>query len=426
MAMMKTRTKTGTHLPVVLVVAMPNSAHTARWLAMVRGRGIRFVLLRSLKLEACRDLIMTRPVRNRAELDTLSDREVGVFQPRVIEPEQAEGLNRYLDYKPLLPSFLPDESVLAQPADILDAITSLRPDLVHSLETQFAGYLCLAAKRLLGPAMPQWMLSSWGSDFFLYHKVPVHTEQLRAVAAGVDVYIPDGERDISLFRKLGFKGRSLPAMPASGGVDIAGLPRIGRLSPPSHRRRILVKGFHGWSGRALNIMSALHLAAPGLRDYTIGLLNPSSEVIAFGQAIACWDNLKVEPLPVFGSYRDVIAHMAEARIVIGLGISDGTPTVMLEAMSVGAFPIQGTTSTADEWLVSGRSGFLVSPHDVAGLAEAILRAATDDALVDGCVAENRQLIEERWNLEKNAALAIDGYRSVLATSTAQSAVGESR
>lgn len=399
--------------PVVLVVGMINSVHTARWLDMVRGRGMRFVLLPVIDAAPCRELVGLPEVRSRSELDALPENQVAVFPLAAVEPARVAGLDAYLGYSPWLPSFLDSGELLARPAHVAQAIASLRPSIVHALETQFAGYLCMEVKRFLGAAMPTWMLSSWGSDFYLYRKVPDQIDRLREIAGSVDAYMADGERDVTLFREFGFKGMTFPAMPASGGVNIDALPRLENLAPPSQRREIMVKGLHGWSGRALNILNAIHLAAPELRGFSISLLNAPAVVAETARTLGEWDDLRIACLPSLPTYRDVIMRMGRARTIIGLGISDGTPTVMLEAMSVGAFPIQSDTSAATEWLVSGETGFIVSPHDIAGLAERIVRAATDDALVDGCVERNRRLVEERWNQETNAVLAANAYRAVL-------------
>ncbi|MGQ9367398.1 glycosyltransferase [Azospirillum sp. ST 5-10] len=399
--------------PVVLVVAMSNSVHTARWLDVVRGRGISFVLLPVAAGGFCHELSGLPVVRDRADVDALPADQVSVFPPECVDAARVAGLDTFLGYAPWLPSFMDNADGLSRPAHLLEAITRLRPALVHSLETQFAGYLCMAVKRLLGPAMPPWMLSSWGSDVYLYRKVPDEPARLREIARSVDAYLSDSERDVALFRDLGYTGPTLPVMPASGGIDIDMLPSLDSLPPPSRRREILVKGLHGWSGRALSTLAAIHLAAPALTGFTIGLLSPAPVVADTARTLSEWDGLAIDRVPHLATYRDVIRRIAGARAVVGVGISDGTPTVMLEAMSVGTFPIQSDTSAADEWLVPGKTGFLVSPHDVAGLARMIVRAATDDALVDGCVAANRRVVEERWNARINGPRAVGAYRTAL-------------
>jgi glycosyltransferase involved in cell wall biosynthesis len=78
-------------------------------------------------------------------------------------------------------------------------------------------------------------------------------------------------------------------------------------------------------------------------------------------------------------------------------------------MALGSFPIQANTSCGDEWIRDGETGFLVSPHDVAGLAEVIRRAVTDDALVDAAWAANRAVVEARWDSTVNGQMMVARY-----------------
>jgi glycosyltransferase involved in cell wall biosynthesis len=84
-----------------------------------------------------------------------------------------------------------------------------------------------------------------------------------------------------------------------------------------------------------------------------------------------------------------------ARIYIGLGISDGISTSLLEAMVMGAFPIQSCTACADEWIVDGKSGFIVPPEDPVLVAAAIRRALADDQLVNLAAEINAKTARER-------------------------------
>jgi glycosyltransferase involved in cell wall biosynthesis len=84
-----------------------------------------------------------------------------------------------------------------------------------------------------------------------------------------------------------------------------------------------------------------------------------------------------------------------SRIYIGLSISDGISTSLLEAMAMGAFPIQSCTACADEWFADGQSGFIVPPEDPQAIAEALRRALTDDLLVDRAAEINARTIAQR-------------------------------
>jgi glycosyltransferase involved in cell wall biosynthesis len=102
--------------------------------------------------------------------------------------------------------------------------------------------------------------------------------------------------------------------------------------------------------------------------------------------------------------------------MIGVGISDGIGTTLLEAMALGTFPIVACTSCAAEWVSAGTTGMIVDPHDVAALAAAIGMAATDDAMVEAAAPRNRDTVERRWNAGPNRIAALAAYDAMIAGS----------
>ena len=276
-----------------------------------------------------------------------------------------------------------------------------------------AGYLCLGTRRLLGEEFPRWLLSNWGSDIYLYRKMDEHRHRLAEVASTIDVYQSECRRDIALVRELGFMGECLAPIPASGGMRFNTLPRLDDLPTTSTRREILIKGYHGWSGRSFHVLAALQLAAPSLRGYQIRIsLAGSAAHRSAAAALADATGLDVRcyrHLP----HKEALDMLGRARVMIGAGISDGISTTLLESMAMGCFPIQSNTSCCDEWFEDGVGGFRFSPHDVAQLAALITCAMSDDGLVDAAARRNRAVVEERWNAEVNGAAMVANYRSLI-------------
>jgi hypothetical protein len=228
----------------------------------------------------------------------------------------------------------------------------------------------------------------------------------------MDAYLGECVRDRRIVRELGYTGPMLDTIPASGGADFNKLPAFEELVPPSRRKEILIKGYHGWSGRALHILSAIHLIAPRLRRFRLRVALADEAVAAMVGKIQEQDKLDIAVdarLP----WQAVIERLASARATIGIGISDGIGTTTLEAMALGSFPIAGMTSCAGEWLRSGRDGFIVDPHDVAGLSQALIKAVDSDELVDGAARRNRAHVEMHWNASRNAARITAMYQSLL-------------
>ena len=68
---------------------------------------------------------------------------------------------------------------------------------------------------------------------------------------------------------------------------------------------------------------------------------------------------------------------------------------MLEAMVMGAFPIQSDTVSTAEWITHGDNGLLVPAEDPVAIAAAIRRALSDYALVDRAAEINARITSER-------------------------------
>ena len=100
------------------------------------------------------------------------------------------------------------------------------------------------------------------------------------------------------------------------------------------------------------------------------------------------------------SQTEMMTLNGQARLNICVNKSDGVPNAMLEAMLMGAFPIQSDTSMADEWLSDNKTGMIVPPEDPELIEQAIRKALRDDDMVDQAAIVNRRIIEEK--LEYNS------------------------
>ncbi|MBB2961779.1 glycosyltransferase [Methylobacterium sp. R2-1] len=402
-------------IPTILIVGMQNSVHVARWISMLRGGFARIVVFPVHTEQPAPELRPWLPVSSLGDVEALAPGEVGVVHLSKSDGERYATWKTEREAGRLFPPSLGIETnpSLTLPDELITAIRALRPDIVHTMEVQLAGYLALGAKRYLGNAMPPWLLSNWGSDIYLYHRLPEHRPIVLELVQAVDGYLAECRRDVQLVRRLGLKGHVFDPMPASGGIDFSTVPALDRLTPPSRRDTILVKGYHGWSGRGMHILSALHLAAPALRSHRIRVQFCSAAMLEMMRAMAESDGLDIAPVPYAPTHEEALSRIADARIVVGIGISDGIGTTLLEAMCYGAFPIKATTSCACEWIRNGRDGIIVDPHDVKSLAEAIVQAALDDALVDAAAPRNRACVEGRWDVGRNKATGQSIYRHML-------------
>jgi glycosyltransferase involved in cell wall biosynthesis len=280
------------------------------------------------------------------------------------------------------------------------------------MEMQHAGYMTLEARPLMGEPAPAWVMGIWGSDVYLFGRISSHRDRVRAVLAGCDYYLCECRRDVDLAMNMGLKGRVLPPLPAHGGLDLHRIDDVGQRLPPSRRRAVMIKGYQSFAGRALTALRAVALAVDSMDGHQVRVYSASPDVRIAAEVLAADTGLDVEVLPKC-SHRELLAHMAEARVVIALSISDGLPSSLVEAMGLGAFPIHSSTSCASEWIAPGTTGFLVSAEDPVETAEALKTALSDDMLVDSAADLNRRVVCEYLAADVITPQAIAMYRGIV-------------
>jgi glycosyltransferase involved in cell wall biosynthesis len=399
--------------PVVVLVCFPFSVHAARWVNLLRQSSFRVVVFPSVIQPHCPELRPYRNLTRLSDVDLMGPGDVGVIDNSVIEVVVNSEEDRALGYVPMQSYADVTPEITPSPASLVSVLRQIRPALLHSLELQHGAYLCLEACRRMRSDFPRWLASSWGSDIYLYRKMKHHVPVLRELFNRIDGLHADCARDLDLAVELGFRGRHFPVVSGAGGADLSCFPDPASLPPPSRRNVIILKGNHGWSGRGLNVLLAVHRIAPSLRQFRIRVTHSNIAVHKTVEALANEDGLDIGFDPYFADHASAISRLAEARLVVAAGISDGASMTLLESMTVGTFCIQSDTSCAREWIIPGKTGFVVSPHDVAGLAAAIEKAATDDDLVDKAAVLNRTTIVRRWSTDAVKPIVIRGYQELI-------------
>ena len=107
---------------------------------------------------------------------------------------------------------------------------------------------------------------------------------------------------------------------------------------------------------------------------------------------------------------EIIKLMGRARIAIGIGLTDGSPVSLLEAIIMGAFPIQTDTVSTAEWINDGENGFLVPAEEPHTIASAIQRALLDDELVERAAKLNAIIADQLLDEEAIRPRVIEIYK----------------
>ncbi len=338
----------------VLLVCMTNSVHVARWILMFRDEDIDFYLFPSTQASFLHSSLvpLTRSMGPRGA--TVNIRAFSRFS--------------------LLWMYLADRFLdnVLRGRLFRKYLRQVNPDFVHVLEIQHAGYLSL--RGLETELDCPLIVTNYGSDIYWFQRFKRHRRRISALLAKSDFYSAECSRDIELARLHGFRGTTLPVFPNSGGIDTKELDATGLINLRD-RGLILVKGYHGWAGRAL---VALHALAQ-IRDALSGF-----RVIFFSTSAVVKILVSISPIRRLAtclpkgsmSHEEMLSLMGQARIYLGLSKTDGISTSAIEALSRGAFPIQSSTSCLNEWIRDGVTGRLIDSGTSAEVQAAVLEALT--------------------------------------------------
>jgi len=322
-------------------------------------------------------------------------------------------LKRTLKLPPLRNTTIHFPKTARDPTELAKLIAEIQPDIVHSMPIQGASYHVHLTKKIMGEKFPPWFVSCWGQDMHLFGRLNDHRQHIRDVMSSCDYFISESAEDIELAKKFGFKGRDSFIMTTSPGFDVRKIAALRNPRAPSKRKWIVLKGYQHFYGRALTALKALELCASDVANYKIGIYAASPSVEIAAQLLSIRTGLSIQILPVV-SHQQQLRRVGKARVTISNNLSDGVPNTMLEAMLLGAFPIQSDTARTATWLVDGVSGLNVCHDDPHAIAAALRMALLDDRLVDHAAEINFKLAEKELNAEIVRQRFLDAYKSALA------------
>lgn len=389
----------------LLIVAMADSVHTVRWLNQLSDQGWDIHLFPSID-----DGVIHPELRNvtihSLFFDSLHDNKEQVRRCGI---PIGSALIAYVGRKSAERLF-----PFHRLSQLQRLIRRLKPDVVHSMETQAAGYLTAAAKEKFTGTFPPWIHTVWGSDLYLFGKLDAHKERIRNVLEQCDYFVCEGQRDAHIARESGFRGRILLVSQATGGFEISRCSALRSQGLTSDRSLIMLKGYQNWAGRALVGLRALERCADLLSGYTVIIFSAKQDVALAAELFTVKTGVPVVVLQQI-THEEILRFHGKARLSISLSISDGVPNSLLEAMVMGSFPIQSKTSCADEWIDDGKTGLLVPPEDPEVVERAIRWALADDDMVNNAATCNLQTVQERLNYHLLKQQAVELYSTAIGT-----------
>ncbi len=139
----------------------------------------------------------------------------------------------------------------------------------------------------------------------------------------------------------------------------------------------------------------------GARFWLLGPIDTSRSAISRAELEQWCAAGDVEYL---GEVPDVREIVARAGVVVLPSYREGLPRSILEAMAMGKAIVTTDTPGSRETVRDGVNGFLVPPHEVDPLVEAIQRFIDDPGLAARMGVESRRMALERFDVRKvNAA-----------------------
>jgi glycosyltransferase involved in cell wall biosynthesis len=370
---------TGISRKKVIVICMLDSSHSARWLSQFKDQHVDFTLIPSTPNRkvhpTIRKLILNKSDSAAYNLShTLRLLTIPVWSLDLILGNRLRGL---------IVSYISKK---------------YKSDYIHALELNHAGYIASKASRFGLATNTRIISTNWGSDIYWFQRYQWHQKQIKELMNISQFYSAECHRDLALATKHGFEGEFLEVSPNAGGIPNEFLSRV--LAPTSNRTIILVKGYETFVGRASIALAAISEIANEIKDYEVIVYSANRKTIRSVRRIKEDTKLNIRSIPKKRlTHSEMLNLFGTARIYVGVSLSDGISTSLLEAMAMGAFPIQTNTSCAEEWIEDGVTGKLIGP-DQEAVKNSLLQAINNDSLVDQASVTNRQVIENRCNEEK--------------------------
>ncbi len=305
---------------------------------------------------------------------------------------------------------------------VCDGLRRIRPDLVHALRVPFEGMLAAAAD----PQAPL-LCSTWGNDFtFHARSTPTMRLATRRAMRRAQALHSDCERDVRLAGEWGFPaGRPTIVLPGNGGVrtEVFHSPARPAAPLPAEVRAV----FESIPADAPVIVNPRGFRAYVRQDTFFRMIprvlrdHPQARFVCTAMqaeaAAAAWiRRLGIESavllLPNL-SPPALAAVFGRAQVSVSLGVHDGTPNTLLEAMACGCFPVAGDLESIREWITPETNGLLVDPDSAESVALAVNRALAEEALRHMAQRANRDLIARRADYRTCMPQAESFYRSLL-------------
>lgn len=377
---------------------MFDSIHSARWLSQFSNEDIDFFLFPSKKFR-----------KIHPELSKLINSKESAsyripFFPRM---NPILDLIGYLDFLFFEKITLLTRFKIKRATILSLVIKKFNPGIIHALEIQGAGYLVLEITSELNDST-KLIVTNWGSDIYFFQDFPEHRKKIADTLSKATHYSAECERDYGLARKFGFSGEFLPCIPNAGGFQI---DSVRNLEIPASRRKYLIcKAYGGQFGLGSMALEIIEKVLSENSEIRIIAYSVTDDLILLAERIAkSYKNFRYFSRRNPIAREELLNYFFESRAYLGLSKSDGISTSFLESMVTGAYPIQSSTSCANEWVQKGAIASVI-PVDMNKIISELGIVLRDDSLVDLAQHKNLEVSKTHLSCEEIASNALTFYR----------------
>lgn len=292
-----------------------------------------------------------------------------------------------------------------------DIIREYQPDIVHSFEMRLAGLPILAVMQKHN-SIP-FIYSSWGSDLFYYPQLGIHEKAVSNFLERVDYLITDCQRDYNIAVANGYTNAFLGVYPGNGGVTID----TTKIKDNQKRNTLIIKGYDDGVGMASKVIEALELVPIALiQNYCLVVYSADASIVNQLKNTEYFKSLRVRVINrgAFISNSELLAIMGQSVLHIGNSISDGMPNALLEAMGMGAFPIQSNPGKVTEEVIENEvNGLLIkNPLDAKEIAKSIEWAVLNPGVRAQAQTINVGLIQKKYNRDYLKQEIVQLYKDI--------------
>lgn len=293
-----------------------------------------------------------------------------------------------------------------------DYLNEIKPDVVHSFAMQLS---CIPILNIMQEYKAvKWIYSSWGSDMYYSKELKIDKIIECEVLNRLDYLITDCERDYEIAIEKGYKNNFLGVLPGNGGVHFG----EENILSFNHRKIILIKAYNDSIGKGLNIFKAFNYEHISLvKDFEIIIFGADLEVKSWVESSLLFHELRYRIFlkDDFIDNEELLKIMGRSLIYIGNSISDGLPNTLIEAMGMGAFPIQSNPGNVSEELIKDKfNGLLIrDPLDSVEISEHISFALKNTEILQKGLYYNVDLIRKKYDRDLNKKVIHQLYDSIV-------------